>query len=52
MKDEELLKKAMEICRKTKNCSKCELYNIICYTDLTPYQVDGFFKVLRKQMGE
>ena len=52
MEDAELLKKAMEICRKTKNCSKCELYNVCCYTDTTPYRVEGFFKVLRRQLGE
>lgn len=51
MKDAELLKKATEICRNTKNCSRCELYNL-CYTDATPYRVEGFFKVLRRELGE
>lgn len=52
MNDAELLKKAMKICCNTKKCSNCELYNLCCYTNTTPYRVEGFFKVLRRQLGE
>lgn len=52
MKDEELLKKAMNICRITKNCSRCELYHVCCYTSATPYRVYSFFKVLRTHIDE
>lgn len=52
MKDAELLKKAMEICRKTNSCSKCKLFNICCFNEITPYLVEGFFKALRKQLRE
>ena len=50
MEEKELLKKALKICRETKNCERCELFNLCCYNDLTPYAVESFFKVLREHI--